>query len=87
MRRSAAGRWSIFSFALNYAWAGVQVRSYHLANLGIHLLAALVLFGIVRRTWEAVNSAPPKIGLRISTLVALADCRPLVCPLRSRPNR
>ena len=38
------------SFAVNYAIGGFAVRSYHAGNLLIHLLAALTLFGIVRRT-------------------------------------
>ncbi|MGO8704843.1 MAG: tetratricopeptide repeat protein [Candidatus Brocadiia bacterium] len=38
------------TFALNYAFSGLDVRSYHAGNLLIHLLAALTLFGVVRRT-------------------------------------
>jgi hypothetical protein len=38
------------SFAINYAIDGLDPSSYHIGNLAIHLLAALVLFGIVRRT-------------------------------------
>jgi tetratricopeptide (TPR) repeat protein len=38
------------SLALNYALSGESVGSYHAFNLAIHLLAALVLFGIIRRT-------------------------------------
>ena len=38
------------SFAVNYAIGQLAVRSYHAGNLLIHLLAALTLFGIVRRT-------------------------------------
>jgi Flp pilus assembly protein TadD len=38
------------SLALNYAVSGTAVWSYHAVNLAIHALAALVLFGIVRRT-------------------------------------
>jgi tetratricopeptide (TPR) repeat protein len=38
------------SFALNYAWGGLDVRGYHVANIAIHLIAALILFGVVRRT-------------------------------------
>jgi tetratricopeptide (TPR) repeat protein len=38
------------SFALNYALSGEAVGSYHALNLGIHLLAVLTLFGVVRRT-------------------------------------
>ena len=39
-----------FSYALNYAVSGTSVGSYHAVNLAIHLLGALALFGIVRRT-------------------------------------
>jgi tetratricopeptide (TPR) repeat protein len=38
------------SLALNYAISGDNAWSYHVANLLIHVLAALVLFGIVGRT-------------------------------------
>ena len=39
------------SFALNYAFGGESVRGYHAVNLALHMLAALVLFGVVRRTF------------------------------------
>lgn len=42
------------SFALNYAISGAHgtsVRAYHITNLLIHVLAALVLLGILRRTF------------------------------------
>ena len=39
------------SFAVNYAVGGLNVRGYHVANLAIHVLAALLLFGILRRTF------------------------------------
>jgi cytochrome c-type biogenesis protein CcmH/NrfG len=38
------------SFALNYAASELDPRGYRLTNLAIHLLAALTLFGLVRRT-------------------------------------
>lgn len=38
------------SLAINYAVSGYAVGSYHALNLAIHLAAALVLFGCVRRT-------------------------------------
>jgi len=38
------------SLALNYAIGKNAVRSYHLYNAAIHILAVLVLFGVVRRT-------------------------------------
>ena len=39
------------SFALNYALGGLEVQGYHAANLAIHIAAALVLFGVLRRTF------------------------------------
>ncbi len=39
-----------FSLAVNYALGGLSVWGYHAVNLAIHLLCALVLFGVVRRT-------------------------------------
>jgi Flp pilus assembly protein TadD len=38
------------SFAINYALGGYHVWGYHALNLAIHILAALTLLGIVRRT-------------------------------------
>ena len=39
------------SLAVNYAISGLDVWSYHATNLAIHILAALLLFGILRRTF------------------------------------
>ncbi|MFQ5429040.1 MAG: tetratricopeptide repeat protein [Phycisphaerae bacterium] len=38
------------SLAANFAVGGLNVWGYHAFNLAVHLLAALTLFGIVRRT-------------------------------------
>jgi protein O-mannosyl-transferase len=38
------------SYALNYAMGGYAPKGYHLANLAIHALSALFLYGLVRRT-------------------------------------
>ncbi len=38
------------SFALNYQISGLKVWSYHAVNLAVHILSALTLFGILRRT-------------------------------------
>jgi tetratricopeptide (TPR) repeat protein len=38
------------SLAINYAMGGLAVESYHAVNLALHLLVALALFGLVRRT-------------------------------------
>jgi tetratricopeptide (TPR) repeat protein len=39
-----------FTLAVNYAISGYRVWSYHAFNLLIHILAAITLFGIIRRT-------------------------------------
>ena len=41
------------SLAVNYALGGLEVRGYHLFNVGVHLACALLIFGIVRRTLAA----------------------------------
>lgn len=38
------------SLAVNYAISGQDVRGYRLTNIAIHVLGALALFGLVRRT-------------------------------------
>lgn len=55
------------SFALNYLWAGTDVRDYHLSNLAIHLAAGLVLFGLLRRTL-----AQPALAARVPSSARLA---------------
>jgi Flp pilus assembly protein TadD len=39
-----------FSFAVNHAVGGESAWGFHAVNLGIHILASLALFGLVRRT-------------------------------------
>jgi hypothetical protein len=51
IRTTAAGRPIVnLSLAMNFALSGLGVWSYHAVNLAVHILAALTLFGIVRRT-------------------------------------
>jgi tetratricopeptide (TPR) repeat protein len=38
------------TMALNYALHGLDVRGYHVVNLSLHVISALILFGLVRRT-------------------------------------
>ena len=40
------------SFAVNYAIGGLDVRGYHAGNIAIHLICALLAFGVMRRTLE-----------------------------------
>jgi tetratricopeptide (TPR) repeat protein len=54
IRRILAGPRPVvdLTFALNDSLGGMDVGGYHLLNLTIHVLAALALFGVVRRTLE-----------------------------------
>jgi tetratricopeptide (TPR) repeat protein len=40
------------SFALNYALTGASVAGFHVTNILIHVLAALTLWGVLRRTLD-----------------------------------
>ncbi len=44
-----------FSYALNYAISGENVRSYHALNLAIHACSALALLGLLRRTFASLQ--------------------------------
>ena len=55
------------SLAVNYAVGRLEVRGYRLTNLAIHLLAALTLFGIVRRTLQ-LPSLGPQFGEQATNL-------------------
>jgi tetratricopeptide (TPR) repeat protein len=63
-----------FTLALNYALGGLAVRGYHALNLAIHVLAALTLFGIVRRTflrqecWARFGAAGGWIAMAVAIL-------------------
>jgi tetratricopeptide (TPR) repeat protein len=62
---SPPGRAAVFgrpllnvSLAINYSLGGTAVWGYHALNLAIHILAALTLFGIIRRTCRLREEAP-----------------------------
>lgn len=61
------------SFALNYALGGLAVEGYHLWNIAVHVLAALLLLGVLRRTFARA----PLLGSDAGTSDGLA----LVCAL------
>jgi tetratricopeptide (TPR) repeat protein len=58
------------TFALNYAYGGLNPAGYHATNLAIHLGAAALLFGLARRTL-ALPGTPAVFGSR-PTALALA---------------
>jgi len=53
-----AGRpFANLTFALNYAVGGTRVIGYHAVNIALHLAAALLLAGVIRRTLELPGQA------------------------------
>jgi len=59
------------SLALCYSVSGTNTWSYHAFNLAIHLLAALLLFGIVRRTRLKPGEDNPSSQTALAFAVAL----------------
>jgi tetratricopeptide (TPR) repeat protein len=61
------------SLAINYAIGGLDVTSYHVVNIALHLVCALLIFGIVRRTAERLGDgqAPPTGAAGLALAVAL----------------
>lgn len=60
------------TFALNYAIHGDRVEGYHAFNLGVHLGAGLLLFGLLRRTLRQLGSMPPGTAVPISSRPAMS---------------
>jgi Flp pilus assembly protein TadD len=59
------------SFAANYAAGGLSVGGYHAVNLAIHVLAALVLFGIARRAFRGFVDRPDSAAFSLALLWAV----------------
>src|SRR4029077_8892669 len=70
------------TLALNYAVSGLDPWSYHLANLAIHASAALVLFGIVRRTLQGPRLRD-RFGTQANGLAAAISILWAVHPLQT----
>ena len=60
------------SFVFNYKVGGLNVGSYHIANVLIHVAAALTLFGLVRRTSLARDEQPSGAGLALAVALLWA---------------
>jgi tetratricopeptide (TPR) repeat protein len=65
------------SLAINYAVGGLSVEGYHVTNLALHLLAALALFALLRRTLllpalsEKLGPAASELALVVALLWAV----------------
>lgn len=64
------------TFALNYAAGQLNLAGYHAVNLAIHTLAALALYGLIRRTFQSPkfqgNSVQNSDGLALSAALIWA---------------
>lgn len=58
-----------FSLAVNYAVSGLHVWSYHAVNVTIHLLAALTLYGLLRRVLS--DTQGEGAGSRLAHVIAM----------------
>ena len=70
------------TFAINYAADGLEVRGYRLTNLAIHLLAAVTLFGLVRRTLQ-LPSLAPTFGMHATNLAWVSALVWMLHPLQT----
>jgi len=81
---TAAGRPVLsLTLALNYAISGLGVWSYHVFNLVVHILAAMVLFGIVRRTLLS-ERLRERFGKASATLALICALLWLLHPLQTQ---
>jgi tetratricopeptide (TPR) repeat protein len=60
-----------YTFAINYAVHGYDVWGYHAVNLSIHCLAALCLFGLVRRSMLRSSKTLQQVAFIGGFIVAL----------------
>jgi len=80
---------SYLTFALNYHFGGLNVVGYHVVNLLIHLVAALLVYGLLRLTFrtpyfkgEAQNSiSQPSVLTPQSTTLSPQSFIPLFAAL------
>jgi tetratricopeptide (TPR) repeat protein len=59
------------SLAANYALGGLDVRGYHLWNIVVHVLCALLVFGIIHRTLLRFKPDLVKVRTALATSIAL----------------
>jgi Flp pilus assembly protein TadD len=71
------------TLAVNYALGGLQVEGYHVMNLTLHLVAALLLFALLRRTFTSPR-LKPHVGAEAADLALAAALLWTVHPLQTQ---
>ncbi len=67
-----------FSLAVNYALGGLDPRGYHAMNVALHALAALALWGLLRRTLRRVPALAADAELLAGGIALLWAVHPLL---------
>jgi tetratricopeptide (TPR) repeat protein len=57
------------TLAADYAFGGTSVGIYHATNLAVHVLAGLVLYGVVRRTLERLGEPGATLTAFLAALI------------------
>ena len=70
------------TFALNHALGGLDVRGYHAVNLVVHVLAALALYALARRTFASA-ALRPRFGSAAPWLAVVLAASWAVHPLQT----
>ena len=70
------------SFAVNYAMGELNVRGYHIGNIAIHVLCAILLFAVLRRTLQ-LPAIPARLAERSTDLAFAVALIWAVHPLNS----
>lgn len=71
-----------YSLALNYAMGGFATPGYRIANIAIHVLAGLALFGVVRRTL-LTERLEDRFGERADILAAICAALFVLHPVQT----
>src|SRR5690242_308255 len=74
---SSAGRPLVnASFALNYAAGGLDVTGYHLVNVALHLICALLVLVLARNAFTRAGTDEPGATLMAAALALLWSVHP-----------
>ncbi len=71
------------TFALNYKWGGLDVTSYHIVNLSIHLINALLVYGLMMLTFKTPLLKSSALAPRSETIAFFTAALFTVHPIQT----
>jgi protein O-mannosyl-transferase len=78
-------RWfGYFTFALNYAFHGLEVTGYHVVNLAIHLVSALLVYALVRVAFKTPRLRASTIASWSTEIAFVAGAVFVVHPIQTQ---